>query len=58
MRVITLNPSLKDEDSVLVEEAIKYQYNYIQRGLAVFGMEGEEVEVNEYLLKRSGYVLN
>lgn len=58
MRVITLNPSLKDEDSVLVEEAIKYQYNYIQRGLATFGMQGEEVEVDEYLLKRSGYVLN
>lgn len=55
MRAIALNPALKDESEDVILNAIKYEYNGIQEGLARFGMESEKVECDKGALK--GYIL-
>lgn len=55
MKVIALNPLLKDEDCYVVEEAIKHEYNKIQKGLSTFHRAGETIECDTKAL--AGYTL-
>lgn len=59
MKVIALNPELKNAPDDIVETVIKMQYNRIQDGILSFGGESKQVEIPcDELLKTKKWLVN